>query len=179
MVRTFVPTESGTERYSQWRAAWLRRFGAGDRDDTIGLTLVTGVDRHHPDWYRLAVGYRDADVRKSGARFLGFSARIQEMSPRDGRNLGHFLERYRRLGRYRIAPMEHQATDGVVRTTRSGISIEKRLLKLVPAWKIGPDDFLRMAALPGVANPVVPNGEEDPPFHRSSTGGPVGFDDGG
>ena len=157
---------------------WLRRFGTVDRDDTIGLTLVTGVDRDHPDWYRLAVGYRDADVLKSGARFLGFSARIQEMNPGDGRNLGQFLERYRRLGCYRIAPMEHQAAGGVVRATLPRISIEKRLLKIVPAWKIGPDDFLRMA-LSGVVNPVVPSGEEDPPFHRPSTGGPVVFDDGG
>ena len=157
---------------------WLRRFGTVDHDDTIGLTMITGVDRDHPDWYRLAVGCREADVLKLGARFLGFHERIQEMNPRDGRNLGQFLERYRRLGRYRIAPMEHQAAGNVARTTRPGISIEKRLLKVVPAWKIGPDDFLRMA-LPGVANPVVPSGEEDPPFHRPSTGGPVAFEDGG
>ena len=157
---------------------WLRRFGTVDRDDTIGLTLVTGVDRDHPDWYRMAVGYRDADMLKSGARFLGFSARIQEMNPGDGRNLGQFLERYRRLGRYRIAPMEYQAARVVFRSTLPESRIEKRLLKIVPAWKIGPDDFLRMA-LPGVARPVVPNGEDDPPFYRTSTGGPVGFDHGG
>lgn len=157
---------------------WLRRFSTVDRDDTIGLTLVTGVDREHPDWYRLAVGCRDADALKSGARLLGFFLRIQEMCPRDGRNLGQFLERYTRLGRYRIAPMEYQELDGVERTTRPRISIEKRLLKIVPAWKISPDDFLR-TALPGVTNPVVPSGEEDPPFHRPSTGRPVGFDDGG
>jgi len=157
---------------------WLKRFGEVDHDDTIGLTLVTGVDCDHPDWYRLAVGYRDADMLKSGARFLGFSVRTLDMTPRDGRNLGQFLERYRRLGRYRIAPMEHQAAGGVVLATHPGISIEKRLLKIVPAWKIGPDDFLRVA-LRGVANPVVPSGEEDPPFHRPSTGGPVVFDDGG
>ena len=92
---------------------------------------------------------------------------------------GQFLERYRQLGRYRIAPMEHEAAGGVVRTTmHPGISIEKRLLKIVPAWQIGPDDFLRVALL-GVTNPVVPSGEEDSPFHRPATGGPVGFDDGG
>ena len=157
---------------------WLKRFGEVDRDDTIGLTLVTGVDRDHPDWYRLVVGYRDADILKSGAQFLGFSTRIQEMNPRDGHNLKQFLERYGRLGRYRIAPLEHNEAGGVVRTTRSEISIEKRLLKIVPAWRIGPDDFLRMA-LKGVTNPVVPNGEEDPPFHQPSTGGPVRFGDGG
>ena len=156
---------------------WLRRFGAGDSDDTIGLTLVTGVDRDHPDWYRLAVGYRNADMLASSASVLGFSLRIQEMNPRDGFNLGQFLERYRRLGRYRIAPMEHQAEGGMLQTMRRGISIEKRLLKIVPAWQVGPNDFLR-TALQGVANPVVPSGEVDPPFHRPSIGGPVRFDDG-
>ena len=157
---------------------WLRRFGAVDRDDTIGLTLVTGVDSAHPDWYQMVVGYRDADVLKSGATFLGFSSRIQEMNPSDGRNLGQFLERYRRLGRYRIAPVEipvHQKAGRAVRADNPGISIEKRLLKIVPAWKIGPDDFLR-GCLPGVVNPVVPSGEQDPPFHRPSTGGPVVLD---
>ena len=99
------------------------------------------------------------------------------MSPRNGHNLGQFLERYQRLGRYRIAPMDRQAAGHMVQTTHPGISIEKRLLKIVPAWTIGPDDFLRIV-LPGVTNPVVPSGEEDPPFHRPSTGGPVGFDDG-
>ena len=157
---------------------WLKRFGTVDRDDTIGLTLVTGVDRDHPDWYRLAVGYRDADVLDSGARFLGFSARSLEMNPRDSHNLGQFLERYQRLGRYRIAPMDRQAAGRVVQATHPGISIEKRLLKIVPAWTLGPDDFLRIA-LPGITNPVVPSGEEDPPFHRPSTGRPVVFDDDG
>ena len=159
---------------------WLRRFGAVDREDTIGLTLVTGVDSAHPDWYQLVVGYRDADILKSGARFLGFSSRIQEMNPADGRNLGQFVERYRRLGRYRIAPMEmpdHQKAGGAVQADHPGISIEKRLLKIVPAWKIGPDDFLR-SVLPGVVNPVVPSGEKDPPFHRQSKGGPVVLDGG-
>ena len=157
---------------------WLRKFGAMDRDDTIGLTVVTGVDSAHPDWYQLVVGYRDADVLKSGARFLGFSSRIQEMNPPNGRNLGQFLERYQRLGRYRIAPvemLEDQKAGGVVQANHPGISIEKRLLKIVPAWKIGPDDFLRMT-LPGVVNPVVPRGEKDPPFHRQSKGGPVVLD---
>ncbi len=158
---------------------WLRRYGAVDRDDTIGLTLVTGVNGDHPDRYRLAVGYRDADALKSDARLPGCPVRTQEMNPRDGRNLGQFLERYRRLERYRIAPMEHRPAAGVVRTAmHPGISIEKRLLKIAPAWKIGPDDFLR-AAPPGVTNPVIPSGEEDPPFHRPSTGGPGGFDDDG
>lgn len=103
------------------------------------------------------------------------------MNPSDGRNLDQFLERYRRLGRYRIAPSElreAQKAGGVVRADYPGISIEKRLLKIVPAWKIGPDDFLRMS-LPGVVNPVVPIGEKDPPFHRSATGSPVGSDSDG
>lgn len=156
---------------------WVRRFGAVDRDDTIGLTLVTGVDRDHPDRYRLAVSYRDADVLDSGAGLLGFSVRFHEMSPRDGHNLGQFLERYQRLGRYRIAPMDRRVADHIVQTKHPGISIEKRLLKIVLAWTLAPDDFLRIALL-GITNPVVPSDEEDPPFHRPSTGRRVVYDDG-
>ena len=156
---------------------WLKRFGTVDRDDTIGLTLVSGVDRDHPDWYRLAVGYRDADVLDSGARRLGFSTRYLEMTPCDSHNLEQFLQRYQRLGRYRIAPMDRQAAGRVVQITHPEISIEKRLLKIVPAWTLGPDDFLRIA-LPGITDPVVPIGEVDPPFHRPATGRTVVFDDG-
>ena len=156
------------------KLSWRQRagFACGWRG---GRSVAT---REHPDRYRLAVSYRDADVLDAaGVRFLGFSVRFHEMSPRDSHNLGQFLERYRRLGRYCIAPMECRPAGGVTRTaTHPGISIEKRLLKVVPGWKIGPDDFLR-AALPGVTNSVIPSGEEDPPFHRPSTGGPVGFDD--
>ena len=158
---------------------WLKKFGTVDRDNTIGLTLVTGVDSAHPDWYRLVVGYRDADVLKSGARLFGYSSRIQEMSPPDGRNLGRFLDRYRRFGRYRIAPMEvpeNQQAGGVMQADIPVLSIAKHLLKIVPAWKIGPDDFLRMS-LPGVVDPVVPSGEKDPPFYRPSKGGPVVLDE--
>ena len=49
--------------------------------------------------------------------------------------------------------------------------IEKRKLKIVPAWKIGPDDFLR-AVLLGVMNPVVQGGKEDPRFYRPATAVP-------
>ena len=157
---------------------WLKKFGEVDQDDTIGLTLVTGVNRDHPDRYRLVVGYRDADVLDSGGQFLGFSLRFHEMTPRDSHNLEQFLKRYQRLGRYRIAPMDRQAAGRVVQITHPGISIEKRLLKIVPAWTLGPDDFLRIA-LPGITDPVVPSGEEDPRFHRPSTGGPIGSDNGG
>lgn len=146
---------------------WIKKFGAADPDDTIGITLVTGIDRAHPDWYRVVVGYRDADILKSRARFLGFTFRIQEMNPENGRNLEQFLRRYSQLGRYRIAPMEHQTTAGLFETGPSSINIEKRLVKVVPAWTIGPDDFLR-AALKDIVNPVVPSGEEDPPFYKPS-----------
>ena len=146
---------------------WLKKFGATDSDDTIGITLVTGIDHTHPDWYRVVVGHRDADLLKSRERLLGFTFRIQEMIPKNGRNLEQFLRRYRRLGRYRIALMEHQATACTFKTAPSSISIEKRLVKVVPAWTIGPDDFLR-AALKDIVNPVVPSGEKDPPFHKPS-----------
>ena len=164
MYFSFENIEAGRKIFR----GWLRKFGAADPNDTIELTLVTGIDRAHPDWYRLVVGYRVENFRKFDARLLGSTFRVNEMAPPNGRNLGQFLERYRRLGRYRIAPVEHRAKGGTFRLAQPEISIEKRLLKIVPAWTIGPDDVLRIA-LRGEDNPVVPSGEKDPPFRRPST----------
>ena len=157
---------------------WLKRFGAVDQNETIGLTLITGVDRDYPDRYRLAVSHRETDLPDSNARFLGLSVRFHEMNPRDAHNLAQFLERYKRLGHYRIAPTDLRGAGRRVEIKQPEISIEKRLLKIVPAWTIGPDDFLR-AALQGITNPVVPRGEEDPPFHQTSTGRFIELDDDG
>lgn len=153
---------------------WLQKFGAVDREDRIALTLVTGVDSANPDWYRLIVSHRDADVFDSSGRLFGLSLRAQEMSPLDDRNLSQFLSRYSRLGRYHIAPMEHRKEFERMRGKTQAwpapaIRIEKQLMKIVPAWKVGPDDFLRLG-LKGVEQPVVPAGETDPPFYRPATG---------
>ena len=51
---------------------WLKTFGTVDRDDTIRLKLVMGVDRDHPHRYGMAVSYQAAGGLDSGTRFLGF-----------------------------------------------------------------------------------------------------------
>ena len=147
---------------------WIKKFGEADPEDTIGLTLVTGIDRTNPHWYKLVVSHKDADVSEFGSRFVSLVARFQKLTPLDDRNLSQFLRRYRRLGCYRIAAVEHKPTRGLVKFLPPEIYIEKRLLRVIPAWKIGPDEFLRVA-LTDEDNPVIPPGEKDPPFYRSST----------
>ena len=144
---------------------WIKKFGEADPEDTIGLTLITGIDRDNPHWYKLVVSHKDADVLESDERLVSIVSRFQKMTPADHRNLSQFLERYKRLGRYRIAALEHRPVGGVMQIPPPGLCMEKRSLKVVPAWKIGPDDFMRVA-LTDEDNPVIPPGEEDPPFHR-------------
>ena len=154
---------------------WIRKFGETDPEDTIGLTLITGIDRDNPHWYKLAVSHKDADVSESEARLVSLVSRFQKMTPADHGNLSQFLERYQRLGRYRIAAVEHRRGSSVMQIPPPGLCMEKRSLKVVPAWKIGPDDFMRVA-LTDEDNPVIPPGEEDPPFHRVSMHGAGVFD---
>ena len=128
---------------------WLKKFGASDPEDTIDIVLVTGINPAHRNWYRIVVGHRVErarfDVKLSGVAF-----RIQEVQPESDHNLRQFVERYRRLGRYRIAPVEHLAVPGVFRLgTPPDIVIEKRRLRIVPASSIGPNDILRVALRSG------------------------------
>ena len=131
---------------------WLQKFGAEDPDDTIDITLITGVNRIHRHWYRVVVGHRLGDAAKSSGRLFGSSLRIHEMTPQNGTNLSQFIERYRRLGRYRIGPIDHRPMAGSIAPPE--VIIEKRRLNIVSASSIGPDDILQ-AALQDEDDPVV------------------------
>ena len=177
MVYLFGPRDIVPEMYFSFEnieagrkiiRGWIRKFGQTDPNDTIGLTLVTGIDRLNPHWYKLVVSHKDAVEMHFETPYVGLVARYQEMTPNDDFNLRQFLKSYQRMGRYRIAALEHRPARSHVQISRQEMYIEKRLLKIVPAWKIGPNDFLRVA-LTDTADPVIPPNEKDPPFHRTPT----------
>ena len=126
---------------------WLKKFGADDPNDTIDITLITGINGSHRDWYRVVVGYRLEELEstsESRTRLFGSSLRIHEMTPQDGTNLSQFIERYRRIGRYRIGPIEHRAMAGLI-YSRPSVLIEKRRLNIVHASSVNPDSVLGAA----------------------------------
>ena len=125
--------------------SWVKKFGNIDENDSIGITIVTGIDNKHPDWYKVVVGYRETENLQSESQLLGFVSRIHEMNPTNSNNLTMFLQRYDKQKKYRISPVEYTRYGDKFVITRKGDHIDKQILNIVPACNIGDNELLTVA----------------------------------
>ena len=140
---------------------WIKRIGKIDRDEWIGLIIVTGIDCKNPAHYRLAVSIGENYLTRKvkGQKQFVSVTRMHTMNPENSNNLDQFIRLYKESGRYRLAP-----GNSVHRSSYSyNLTIEKRQLRIVPAWKIGLNDPA-CVAIKDNDNPVIPPDVTDPPF---------------
>lgn len=160
LILAFKNFEAGKKIFRGWR----KRLDEADRDEWIGITFITGINRHHPAHYRVAISvneeYLSSRIKKM-ERFVQVS-RMQDMEPADSTNLDRFFYIYKKFGRYRLAPGLLAAIQSLPPYTRE-FSIEKRRLRIVPAWQVGPNDPACMA-MKGIDDPIIPPVISDPPF---------------
>jgi len=156
----FEDIEAGLKIFRGWR----KRLGDVDRDEWIGLTLITGIDRHFPSHYRVAIGVNESYFIHNLPPKDRFTMvyRMQDMTPADNTNLERFLELYNKNGRYRLAPGLLTGPQYMPPYARD-IFIEKTQLRKIAAWQIGPNDPV-VAALGGIENPLIPTDVNNPPI---------------
>jgi hypothetical protein len=138
---------------------WRDRFGEVDADERIRVSILTGVNRHRPTRYRVAVGSNIEAMQLN--QLIVTASRIQAMDPSDSKNLDAFCEAYAFAGRYVLAP--------AILANRPGTPdfllekwIGKRSLTIRPLWQVGEDDADLPAVRPG-DEPVMPEEQVDPP----------------
>lgn len=160
LILLFENIEAGAKIFRGWR----KRLGEVDCDEWIGLALITGIDRAHPAHYRLAISANEKHLthRLKSKKQLTLVYRMQDMTPADSANLDRFLDYYDQVGCYHLAPGSWEPTQPMPTYERE-LSLEKRNLRIVPAWEIGPNDPAS-AALRGIDDPVIPPGVSDPPI---------------
>ncbi len=162
LILAFKDFEAGKKIFRGWR----KRLGEIDHDEWVGITIITGIHRHYPAHYRVAISvneqYLCSRIKKM-ERFLQVH-RMQDMEPTDSTNLDRFLYIYKKFGRYRLAPGFLAAIQSMP-PYASDLSIEKRRLRVVPAWQIGPNDPA-CAAMKGIEDPVIHPDIVDPPFEK-------------
>jgi hypothetical protein len=163
LILMFEDQEAGAKIFRGWR----KRIGEADQDEWIGLTLITGIDRSHPSYYRLAISVNEEYLKHlakpKGPIMLVY--RMQDMTPVDSTNIDRFLFFYEKAGRYRLTS-GLLAPNQPISPYANDLFIEKRRLRIVPAWQIGPNDPAS-AALKGIDNPQIPPDVSDPPFLKA------------
>jgi hypothetical protein len=142
---------------------WQDRFGREDANDEIRISLVKGIDRKNPYYYRGCIS-RDMDaIAKSDARRFVSVARMTTMTVGDHKNLELFQRAFATLGCYFLLPAIFDG-EGKPQLLPER-AILKRKLNVREAWQIGRHDLDSMAVTPK-DDVIIPDGQESPPIQE-------------
>jgi len=140
-------------------------FGKHDSDDKIEIGIITGIDKEAPHNYNVVIqgSWRQFIVGKEDVEKIIAIARFNTMAPSSSVNLDRFLESYNKFKMYYFAPAIWKDVGDP--EFLSEYAIRKKELKIVPAWKIGPNHSLTVG-IGDNPNPIIPKGEKNPPFRE-------------
>lgn len=142
---------------------WQDRFGREDANEEIRISIVKGIDRKNPYYYRGCIS-RDMDaIAKDDARRFVSVARMTTMTVSDHKNLELFQRAFATQGCYFLLPAIFNG-EGKPQLLPER-AILKRKLNVREAWQIGRHDLDSMAVTPN-DDVIIPDGEESPPIHE-------------
>lgn len=161
----FSENESAKKIFSHW----LKELGEGDKDESLRVAIIRGINKHFPHQYRVILG-SNIEVEQAKLKSQGkagpFSTvfRIQEMNPPTSKNMDTFLESYKMFGEYFISPAVVSQND-IGMELLSDYRILKRTLIVREAWEIGPNDPDCGGIRPS-DDPVIPEAVVKPPVYE-------------
>ena len=82
---------------------WRKQLGAGDKENKLRISILKGISRSNPAWYRVVVGTNINPSEESGSIVVTV-ARHQTMTPATTENLDRFLKSIEQSGQYLLAP---------------------------------------------------------------------------
>ena len=146
-------------------SSWKRDLGEIDESEALRISIIRHIDKHHPHHYRVVLGsnVERAKLRKD-TPFFTVMQRVNTMTPNTSQNLDSFLEAYRSVGAFCVAPAV-VAVDGQYPEPIGDFSILKRELIVREAWEIGINDIDGMGLLPD-DEPFIPDDVSDAPVNK-------------
>lgn len=142
-----------------------KRLGEVDFAEELRISIITGINRSRPFEYAVVLG-SNLNIMNIKKGFLMTTSRINRMdNVRDPRNLNTFLERYQSTGKFLVAPA---AFIDPLKPPQLFVqlAIKKTELHVRPAWQIDENDP-DLFALRSDDDPVIPDGETNPPVYRA------------
>jgi hypothetical protein len=140
---------------------WHREYGDIDQNDAIRITIIRGISKANPHWYRVAIGGEPGEPGSAaGKKLLFVMSRLQTMTPDSDKNLTTFLNAYRAARRYVLAPCT-ASEEGLPAPIGEQV-IGKYKLHVRDAWQIALNDVDSAGILP-TDDPIVPDDQPHAP----------------
>jgi hypothetical protein len=149
----FKNVEYGNRIFEQWK----KDFGEIDRDETLRVSVVTGVNKLEPSHYKVVIGLNpNATMRRVSLTY--FMQRIHYLEPTTTKNLDRFLLRYDRLRKYVLLPV-HMDNDDIPTEPRWDLGIQKCEISVTEAWRLS-EYSPEISAITPDMEPIIPEGKD-------------------
>lgn len=141
---------------------WNETFGKEDKDETIRVSMIRGVSKKNPMWYKAVVttNLDEKNLPKDRDKVIVVS-RVHTLTPDTTENLDRFVQSFNIFGIYLIVPAIFDKTKPYP-TIFTDLGIVKRSFIERRAWEIGLND-LDFAAITDDIEPIIPKGVKNPP----------------
>lgn len=118
-------------------AALRKDVGEIDERERLRVSILRGVDKEHPYWYRVVLGTNIPVEELTPDKLVIMTTRSNTMEPQTDKNLNRFLAAYARAGGYFLMP-------GILSNGRLELIdddyIAKREINVRYAWEVGRHD---------------------------------------
>jgi len=139
---------------------WINRVGKEDKDELIKITIVKGVDKKNPFWYRVHISINIDKKTFQPGNLLISASKILEVGANSSKNLDDLINYFDILKQYRLCPAK--IIDNGKIEPYSDREILKRTLFVKSAWEIGEHDF-DCVVIRKNDSPIIPDDIEDVP----------------
>lgn len=145
---------------------WIQKFGKEDKEDSIKITIIKGVNKNNPFEYRVHI---TSDVKfddmNHKERYFTVAARFHTMTPNNPQNLNIIETYFKQNTKYLLCPakMSYNGNQAGQPNIFPENSILKHKIEIKNAWEIGHNDMLSSGILAN-DNPIIPDNIKNAPI---------------
>lgn len=147
----FRDREAAVDIFEEWRS----EIGQVDENDSIRLSILTGVNRLHPSSYTVLIGANHSGLLDSSFDRVFMMSRIHNIPNPNPKNLEMFRNVYSVTGSYYLAPVLIDSTMSNPEIIMD-VALLKRLVEFKEAWTVGLNDPDSVAIQPD-CEPLIPD----------------------
>jgi hypothetical protein len=157
IMLTFENEEAGKKIFENW----IKEFGKIDKEETISISIIKGIRKDKPYWYKVLVSKNIKKKQIKNGGFVSLSSRFHRMEPKNSANLDNLINGYKYFNKYLLIPAHFDKDFNVKPFPELGIL--KTKLKFINAWEIGVHDPER-AVITEDDKPIIPENIENAPI---------------
>lgn len=162
-VLSFVfGTDYGKAIWEDWR----KLMGNHDINNRLGIRIIKGIDRKHPNWYRVAIGPNSFSSDSGEDLFIAsLPMRLHTMQPSSDANLKMFESEFGKYQEFFLCPayMPDRTAEPSV-YTELAIKMNRESIIICNASDILENDFLSVCAIIPGDDPIIPKDKENSPI---------------